>query len=374
MSRLIGCLGVALLLATPPRAMAQAQNGLSVRFDPRIELLAIVCRLAGFPEYSIGRVPSYDRALTEYFAAHSEHSVIVDARRLREQHGVSYDAVMSFAIHLDDAGTPQLRRMLMAPDPSLDRRWPPGDAEHFAALLADFVRETRYPDFIASQQAILDSAQVRMERVVRENVDMDAIQSFFGRSPAGAFVMVPLIANGGASFGSRYLEASYEEVYAIIATSADGTGWPAFDANFVPLMIHEFSHSFVNPAVEAAAARFHTAADSIYVRVAPQMQAMAYGNSLTMVNESIVRVSVARYLLAHVGEAAARREVAEQRARGFYWTDELFDLFDEYERDRARYPTLDSFLPRVAEYFAALVPRLERMIEESGYALDSTAY
>jgi hypothetical protein len=81
-----------------------------------------------------------------------------------------------------------------------------------------------------------------------------------------------------------------------------------------------------------------------------------------MVNESLVRVSVARYLRAARGDSAARREVAAQRARGFLWTDELFELFGEYERDRARYPTLDAFLPRVAAYFTALVPRIGGII------------
>jgi hypothetical protein len=83
-----------------------------------------------------------------------------------------------------------------------------------------------------------------------------------------------------------------------------------------------------------------------------------------MLNESLVRASVARYVLAKSGEAAARLEVGTQRTRGFLWTGELFELLGDYERDRDRYPTFDSFLPRVAEYFAELAPRVGAMVEE----------
>jgi len=203
---------------------------------------------------------------------------------------------------------------------------------------------------------------VRMERVVRAEIDVASIARFFGREPNGAFIMVPLLTNGSGNFGPRYLEGDREEVYAVIGTSADSTGHPAFDARFVPTMVHEFSHSFVNPAVGQLEERFRAAGEAIYPAVAEEMRAQAYGNWVTMINESLVRVSVARYVLARHGEVAARAEVATQRARGFLWTDELFELFGEYERDRARYPTLDSFLPRVAEYFAGLVPRLAGMI------------
>ena len=354
----------ALILAAPTAVAAQAAAGLSVRTDARVELLAIVFRLAGNPEYNMGRVPRYVRAIDEHFAPYREHAAVQEAKRLREQHGVSFDAVMSMAIHIDDASSPRARRPFTGPDPSLERRWSAADADAFIEQLAAFAHDARFAEFLAANQAVLDTARVRMERVVRTNLDIAALTAFFGREPNGAFIMVPLVANGAGNFGVRYLDGDREEVYAIIGTSADSTGLPAFDARFVPTMAHEFSHSFVNPAVERVQEQFRAAGEAIFPEVEQEMRSQAYGNWLTMVNESLVRVSVARYLRAARGDSAARREVAAQRARGFLWTDELFELFGEYEQDRARYPTLDAFLPRVAEYFTALVPRIGGIIEQ----------
>ena len=358
---LLSCL-LALVLTAPAALAAQAPTGLSVRVDPRVELLAIVFRLAGNSEYGRGMVPGYTRSIEQHFAPWREHPAVVEAKRLREQYGVSFDAVMSLAIHIDDAGSPAARRAFAAGDPSLERRWRPEEASAFVEQLAAFAQDARFDDFIAANRPALDTARARMERVVRQHIDVRALTKFFGREPNGAFIMVPLLTNGVGNFGVRYLEGDREEVYAIIGTSADSSGWPAFDARFVPTMVHEFSHSFVNPAVGAVSERFRPAGEAIFPKVEIEMRSQAYGHWLTMIDESLVRVAVARYVLAQQDEATARREVASQRARGFLWTDELFELFAEYERDRARYPTLDSFLPRVAEYFDGLVPRIDGII------------
>ena len=128
-------------------------------------------------------------------------------------------------------------------------------------------------------------------------------------------------------------------------------------------MVHEFSHSFVNPYVDATEI-FAISGRSLYPKVETTMRAQAYGNWRTTVNESLVRASVARYVLHKQGENAARLEVARQRARGFVWTNDLYDLLGEYERERTTYPTFDAFLPRVAAYFDALVPRIDSILAD----------
>jgi Domain of unknown function (DUF4932) len=62
-----------------------------------------------------------------------------------------------------------------------------------------------------------------------------------------------------------------------------------------PTVIHEFNHSFVNPAF-AEHKREFASAGQIYERVADKMREQAYGNSDTMVIESLVRAAVIQYL------------------------------------------------------------------------------
>jgi hypothetical protein len=353
------------VLGQPLTGLAQqpAREIVSVQVDPRAELLAIVFRLAGNPEYNMGRVPAYSRAIDAHFQAVRNHPTVVEARRLRFSRGVGFDAVMHLAIHMTGIDNPTPRRTLTSPDLSLDGRWTPDDAGRFMTLLGAFVRDSKFHDFMDAQRPLLDSAGARLGRVVREEFDVAWLVRFFGTQPNGVFIAVPLVANGAGNFGPRYIAAdSTVELYGIIGSGADSTGFPSFNARYVPTIVHEFSHSFVNRTVEGHAPLFRDAVPTIYPKVGAQMRAQAYGNWSTMLNESLVRVSVARYLLAHGGEAAARREVTNQQANGFVWMDELFDLFAEYEGDRARYPTFESFLPRVGAFYENLVTRADSVI------------
>ncbi len=79
---------------------ATERTALVITVDPRVELMSIVFRLAGNPEYQKGRVESYVNDVETHFDAWREHKIVKMARSLRKSSGVSYDAVMSYAIHL----------------------------------------------------------------------------------------------------------------------------------------------------------------------------------------------------------------------------------------------------------------------------------
>src|SRR5208337_4647858 len=83
------------------RATGQAAPGsahsLRVTVDPRVELLSLIFRLAGnkeYQEYKTARVKPYDEDAEKQFGKFGGHAVVKLAQKLRETHGVSYDAVM----------------------------------------------------------------------------------------------------------------------------------------------------------------------------------------------------------------------------------------------------------------------------------------
>lgn len=349
-----------LLLATSLPASLPAQAP-AMGVDPRVELLAIIFRLAGNPEYSQGLVPAYDRAIAEHFAPWRGHEAVRLAADFRQRRGVSFDAVMSMAIHLSDAERLEERVPFDAAEGALDRRWGGAEARRFVEAARRFVSDARYAEFRASQRALYDTTDARLGRLLATGVDYAWFNRFFGAPPGGRFVLVPGLANGGGSFGPRVVfPDGTEELYAIIGVSqVDSTGLPRFSEGMIGTVVHEFNHSYVNPVVAGQAARFELAGPRVYQAVAEEMRGQAYGNWKTMVDESLVRASVVRYLEARGGAETARRAAIGEEARGFYWTSELAALLGEYEAARDRYPDLASFLPRVAGYFDALAPRVD---------------
>ena len=71
-----------------------------VKVDPRVELMSIIFRLAGYPDYNQGRVDAYVQDVEEHFKDFREHPVVQAARKLRKTRGVSYDAAISLALHI----------------------------------------------------------------------------------------------------------------------------------------------------------------------------------------------------------------------------------------------------------------------------------
>jgi hypothetical protein len=97
--------------------------------------------------------------------------------------------------------------------------------------------------------------------------------------------------------------------------------------------------------------RFEGFGKKFYDKYEKQMQNQAYGSWQTMMYESLVRVCEVRYAMATSGPELAQHVADYQVTRGFVWTTEFSQLFDEYEQHRDKYPTLESFMPRIIEFF-----------------------
>lgn len=74
------------------------------KVDERVELMSIVFRLAGNPEYNDENNKRYADDIESYFSAYKNSDLILYAKSLRENRGISYDAVMSMAVRLEKKG------------------------------------------------------------------------------------------------------------------------------------------------------------------------------------------------------------------------------------------------------------------------------
>jgi hypothetical protein len=226
------------------------------------------------------------------------------------------------------------------------------------------VIDSRFRDFVRSHQPLYDLTDARLRALVEKRASLSWFDRFFGVTPGARFVIVPGLGNGGGSYGLRFVpEKGPVEIWVIPGVSdVDAEGQPRFDEQMLPTLVHEFCHSYVNPIVDRYATKLDRSGPRIYDPVKDAMNRQAYSGWKTMFYESLVRVSTARYVLTYGGEKAALPVIRDELAHSFVWTAELFDLLGEYERSRDRYPTFDSFMPRIVDYFDGLAPRIDDMI------------
>ncbi|MBS1793531.1 MAG: DUF4932 domain-containing protein [Acidobacteria bacterium] len=354
-SALLFCLSFAPVAAQKVSGVNDRPLAITAKVDRRIELATIVVRLAEYDEYQQNSFQSYAADVDRHFAKYKNHPAVELARKAREN-GVGFDAVPSLAVHLKDDLTPKFALTDAAPD----KRWGKRNADEFARLLQKFYRDADCETFFKAHAEIYKLAEERMQQVIAQ-VDLAWYKTFYGEVPKGSFNLYIGLLNGGMNFGPKVVYPDgREELYAIIgAWKMDERGMPVFADDFLPTIIHEFNHSFINHLVYARENELRASGEMIFKPVAPRMVRQAYATWQVTLLESLVRAAVARYLFDHGGSQKAAAELIEQRNRGFIWVDELFALLGAYENSRAQYPTFRSFMPLVAGYFADFAKRAD---------------
>lgn len=334
-------------------APAQNREAIEVRVDPRVELLSIVFRLAGNPEYNQSADYTYAHDVDRHFRLFKDHPAVLAARALRNEHGVSFDAVMSMAIHLDDPPALSERIPFDHPPKNLDRRWPVDGARAFLEQLRAFVKDSGFEQFTQRHRAFHDLAATRLRERLEQRDYLSWFDAFFGARPSARFIAIPGLLNGGQGYGPsvRFPDGREELCMVLGVWKTDLLGGPVFDDGIVSTVVHEFCHSYVNAVVDAFADDLEASGTKIWPHVAERMKRQAYGEWRTMMREACVRACVARYVLEADGADAARREVLDQHRRGFAWTGELVEVLARYQADRTRYPTFDAFFPEVVRFF-----------------------
>lgn len=330
-----------------------APPSLRIQVDARVELMSVLFRLAGNSEYSRCFIPAYEAAVEQHFKKFSEHEAVKMARLVRRIRGVSYDACMSMAVHLSDASNLQLRVPLDPWPQTLDSRWTRPDTRRFLEAVRSFVRDASFREFLEHHRALYETTVARMRSTLEKEARLDWFTEFFGGESRATFTLTPGLLNGGSCYGVRCKRADgQEDLYCIMGIwTTDTNGLPCFDHGMVQTVVHEFGHSFANPVIDRHLTELRAAGEALFEPVAGTMRSQAYSSGRTLLYESLVRACEVRYALRHRGPEEARNWTVYQKSRGFLWTQELSDVLGEYEADRAKYPDLESFAPRLVTFF-----------------------
>jgi hypothetical protein len=352
-----------LVLILTSGALARADEPvLAAHVDPRVELVSIVFRLTGENwDYNKNFLKAYSSDIDSYFSPYKDHPAVLLAKKLAQNDDFDISAPMQLAVRVSapTALEPLLAFTNNFPGDGFDKE----TALLFVQYLREFYRDTHFDKFLAAHGALYRLTEQRFGTVLRD-LDLSWYQNFYGNVPKGNYNVIVALNNGGQNFGAEFTAADgHEERFSIMgAWSADSAGNPIFvDPVYFDTVIHEFNHSFVNPAFDRHKNEF-VSAQKVFEQVTHEMKAMQYPNADVMVYESLVRVNVILYLESHGRDRSEiQAKIREQQNNGFLWMDELFELMHQYTSQRSRYPNFDSFMPVVANFYGELAPRVAEM-------------
>ncbi len=339
----------------PPAEKMQPTRTSAVRHDRRIEVLSIIWRLAGAEEYLRAKGTPYLDAVDRTFAPFATHPAVAMARALRQSRGISFDAPMVFAVHLDD----QLALVNAAELPSIDARWTVADAEQLATVVRAFASDAKLDAFLAQHAAYHASLVRTLQGVIDTEKPIAWFDTKFGPAQA-AFVVIPSPIAGTRNFGPRATALDGSQQFFQILGVGSRDGQIVADDQLVYLLVHEMAHSYINPVFAKHRAALEPAGAKLFALVEKPMRAQAYADPQTLLNESAVRAVTVNYILDKRGEDAAARVAHAERRLSFYWIKELAALFrtlPAHDLDGAM-PELIAFFEAAAVRYAAGLPVL----------------
>lgn len=334
----------------------------SSQVDENCELVSTVCRLAGFEEYANPVATRYVAEVEAAFRPYEGHAIIRFLTERRASRDLSYDAMMQYAcfteivndsIKVKDCTS--FERLVDS-----DPRWTVEDAERFTELLNAFYLTSGYHEFFSAHLADYHLAEEWVNTYIVPKVDYDWFTDFFGVDKLANLRVIPSLLNKG-NYGIPIDNPRTGDYFPHIIVGPIGTdslGHPTYYKNG-GIILHEFTHSFVNPALDSYKDTLSLLCRPYCDYSLEALKRREYeADPYTQMVETLVRMCNAVYSRDHAAsEERLRRLIAGGASSGFPLSETVYDaLVHDYLPNRAIYPTLDDYIPRLIEIISTTDP------------------
>ena len=318
-------------------------------FSETVELMGLIWRLAGSHEYNQCQVHTVASSANQYFASMKNHQAVTLAKQYYQQ-GVCYDAVTGYANQLifDDEG-----KIIFDPDylagsnSSFDDRWSYQQKNNMLAAVNDFYEASKFHDWFVSTQSEQQQAIASFKQVC--SLDYTWFDSYYGKNDklSSRIILSFMIGNSNNGISLKRKDGTLL-LTPVLGSLSQNNGNVSFNGD-MNLIVHEFSHPYCNPLIEANWSSIATKAEEVYNRVSTIMQNQAYSNAMTMMCETLVRSSAIRYMISHNQQNMVNMTLAYEESNGFMMVRSLVKTLEKREQEAAKYPTLADFMPEIID-------------------------
>jgi len=321
-------------------------NSLTIRVDPRIELLSVIQWLSNYGKIFRILTPydsQYKSAMLAHFSSLKKHEAVlllneIISRPMSVDYPpFAFGAPIEVMLHLMPDFT--LNPAIFSNAFLVKRAGGEKMLQRLKKSLRRFYQDSRF-------QAFFEECRPIYEQIVRNNVAaagekdyIGELEAFYGMKQGSyTFILAPLYA--GVGFGPNITIDGVRHTYEILGSSGVENGLPVFNHRFDYMQRHEFSHTFVNPLTE----EFWPQMRQHFADYASTAEAQE------IVNESTIRAITTWFAYLdsrEAGDLALQQEIAS----GFPLVEPLLGKINDYAANRVSYPTFHSFYHNLAGIF-----------------------
>lgn len=320
-------------------------NSEFVVVDERVELLYTIEYLAQSPFVSHHQTLvkwEIDDSLSRF----SNHEAVLLFKEMEQQYGFTYYRPLNWLLQYSDFPNFEKQREAINCG-ELIKNENVEYLEKFRKSLIDFYNVTNFHSFYSNHYDFYNKLLNNVIKSKTLNEIPHFLEIFYGtKLNSYNVILSPLLHQGG--YNLEYKNSNCIEVFAIIGPNGELEFSPIFDKDFLEkdLMIHEFSHSFVNPLVEKYK-DFIMGLETKYFNDSLQKSAKneGYSDWIDVFDEMLVRSNTILITKENYGAEDANYLLNYELNSGFYLIPQILEIMEEYENNRQVYKKYDDFLP-----------------------------
>lgn len=326
-------------------AALAAEPALTVDLDPRLELDGAARLLTATASPDPGFIASdipYARQALALLEAYRGH----DAVRLASRPPLDK---LSFVdrgqILLRLSPLPDLNGLDAVPYSLRDKAGGARALEAWIASLRALAKDSRFEKNFSRLRPLLEPELKEFRARLAEKRFVETIEEYCGLPFPGIHRvhLSPFHAAGGVANVVTPRQDGSVTVDSIIGAEPRGKTGVTFWSKRVPSILwHELAHGVVDPLGDLYSERIALSSASF----AP-IAALCYGDWRQCVKEHAVRAVMIRLLARSYGEDWGEEQLAWEGRKKYPYLEAMTRQLKEYEKDRARWPTLADFYPRL---------------------------
>lgn len=341
-------------------------NQLSMIIDQRSELLYVLAFLMGYPNATPANELYYVQDVRSYFAPFRNHSAVADLERFWNK-GIGVDGPINIFLNLDN----QFKLLPTTPKYLIEKVGGIDSMYRFIANVKQFYIDSKFASFFHSHQPFYQRVLATAAYNFRNFNVIRLMEQYYGQKQYAYHLILNLL-NYGDNFSVISGRGAQKELYAVISSASMVLSGelPILKPSILntELIIHEFSHAFVNQLIDSNHQEVMKYA-GLYKHIRSSMQGQGYQDWSISVKEHIVRAVTNRIASYFYGKELADRHFYDQQiCQRFIYIEAITKELERYESQRTSYPRFANFFPRLIKSFETIdkesIARLQRKVKE----------
>jgi hypothetical protein len=329
-------------------------NNIVVCVSPQVELISVIQTIGKYPSV-LGFLMSKDSSdykndVLNHFEKFRDHPAVLMFDRLSIQpRMLNFSAPSNIMLYTDK--NLELRNDIKLDEFVINRAGGADSLKLMLGLLRDFAIKTSFNDFFKSHNSYYLSIVENTGKNLGKINYPKEVENFFGKTQKSYNIILVSMYNFVGFGNSLLFSDGKREIYNTMGPRSVVDDLPFFgDEAYLKYMIrHEFSHPFVNPLTEKY---WHHIKDysANYDSIPEAARKNVCGDWQECINEFMIR-AVTTQLAFNESEEAGSSAYKKEASRGVSYLDRLLGMIKNYQSDRNKYKTFDSYYLNMLEVF-----------------------